>query len=92
MRGWNLATRTISMPFRDLTDLVENTQFRIILLPGSSLEDDFKTSTDPIWQAAWTDRVKPHLEEHVAFTDPEFADKTAKEELSAWYHFYIGAM
>ena len=89
-----LATRTISLPFKDISDLVVNTQFRIILPPGTRHEDDFKTSTDPIWQAAWTDRVQPHLEEHVGYqlSDPKFADKIAKEELSALYDSYIGTM
>ena len=87
-----LATKTISLPFKDITDLVSNTQFRIILLPGTSLEDHFKTSTDPIWQTAWTDRVKPHLKEHVGLTDLEFLDKTAEEDLTAFYTFYYGAM
>ena len=53
-----LATRVTSLPFKDITDLVVNTQFRIITLPGSSYEDDFKSSTDPIWKAAWTDKVR----------------------------------
>ena len=87
-----LATRVTSLPFKDITDLVVNTQFRIITLPGSSYEDDFKSSTDPIWKAAWTDKVKPHLEEHVGFTDLEFVDKITKEGLSAWYNNYFGAM
>ena len=87
-----LATRVISLPFKDIPDLVINTQFRIILLPNSSYEDDFKTSTDPIWQAAWTDRVQPHLEEHVGFTDADFADKITKEGLSAWYDNNFAAM
>ena len=87
-----LATRTISLPFKDISDLVVNTQFRIILPPGTRHEDDFKTSTDPIWQAAWTDRVKPHLNEHVGLMDLEFADKMTKERLSTWYVNYFGAM
>ena len=87
-----LATKTISLPFKDITELVENTQFRIILRPGSTVEDAFKTSSDPIWQAAWTDRIQPHLEEHVGFTDQELADKLIKDESSAWYDFYLGVM
>ena len=39
-----LATRVISLPFKDIPDLVSNTQFRIILQPGTSFEDAFKTS------------------------------------------------
>ena len=87
-----LATKTISLPFKDVPDLMANTQFRILLLPGSIRESDFKTSTDPIWQAAYTDRIRPHLEEHVGITDREFGDKIAKEELSAWYTSYFWAM
>jgi len=89
-----LATRTISLPFKDITDLMINTQYRIILAPGTSYVDDFRTSTDPIWQAAWTDRVQPYLEEFVGYQvlDPRFTDKIVNEELTAWYDIYIGAM
>ena len=87
-----LATKTISLPFRDVPDLMANTQFRILLLPGSIRESDFKTSPDPNWQAAYTDRIRPHLEEHVGMNDREFGDKIAKEELSAWYTSYFWAL
>ena len=87
-----LATMTVSLPFKDLSDLVTNTQFRIILLSGSFHEDHFKTSKDQIWQAAWTDRVQPYLEEHVGFMDADFADKIQKEGLSAWYDLMYAAM
>ena len=63
-----LATRIISLPFKDIPDLVSNTDFGIILRPGTAFEDAFKTSHDQIWQTAWTDRVQPHLEEHVGFS------------------------
>ena len=87
-----LAKRVIPLPFKDIPDLISNTQFPIILTPGSFPEDAFKTSLDPVWQTAWTDRVKPHLEEHVGFTDLEFVDKITKVGLSAWYKNYFGAM
>ena len=87
-----LATRIISLPFKDIPDLVSNTEFRIILRPGTAFEDAFKTSLDPIWQAAWTNRIQPHLEEHVGFTDQYAADKIIKEESLAWYHFNLGIM
>ena len=85
-----LAIRVIPLPFKDITDLMDNTQFRIIFLPGSTAEDAFKTSPDPIWQAAWTDRIQPHLEEYVGFTDQYAADRILKEESLAWYHFNLG--
>ena len=81
-----LATRVISLPFKDIPDLVANTQFRIILRPGTSMEDAFKTSRDPIWQTAWTDRVQPHLEEHDDFVLQDFADKMTMDGDSAWYN------
>ena len=87
-----LATRVISLPFQDIPDLVANTQFRIILMPGTSYEDDFKTSTDPTWQTAWTDRVQPHLEEHDGFLTQDLADLLTMDGASAWYTNYFIAM
>ena len=87
-----LATRVISLPFKDIPDLVSNTQFRIILRPGTTFEDSFKTSTDKNWQAAWTDRVQPHLEEHVGFSMQDFADTMTIDSVSAWYDVYFAIM
>jgi hypothetical protein len=87
-----LATRVISLPFKDIPDLVTNTQFRIILVPGSSFQDDFETSPDPIWQVAWTERVQPHLEEHDGFLSQDFADLLTMDGVSAWYTNYFVAM
>ena len=87
-----LATRVISLPFKDIPDLMTNTQFRIILVPGSSFQDDFETSPDPIWQAAWTDRVQPHLEEHDGFLSQDFAGLLTMDGVSAWYTNYFVAM
>ena len=87
-----LATRVIPLPFKDISDLVANTQFRIILMPGGSMEDSFKTSPDPTWQTAWTDRVQPHLEEHVGFSYQDFTDKITRDGVSALYDNYFGVM
>ncbi len=62
-----LATRVIVLPFNDLRGLVEESDFRIALIPGSSYEDAFKTSTNPLWQRAWTEKLEPYLEEYVPF-------------------------
>ena len=80
------------MPFKDLPDLVSNTQFRIILQPGTSFEDAFKTSPDQNWQTAWTDRVQPHLEEHVGFLKQDMADKLTADGVSAYYDIYFAVM
>ena len=60
-----LSTRVIVLPFKDITGLVDSSNFRISLIPGSSYEDAFKYATAPDWQKAWTTRVKPYLEEYV---------------------------
>ena len=87
-----LATRTISLPFKDITDLVVNTEFRIIFLPGSTNEDAFKTSKDPIWQAAWIDRVQPNLEENAGLLVENVAEKMTRDGESAWYNNYFATM
>ena len=87
-----LATRVISLPFKDIPDLVSNTEFRIILRPGTAFEDAFKTSPNQNWQAAWTDRVQPHLEEHVGLSLQDMVDKMTRDEESAFYDNYFGVM
>ena len=58
-----LTTRVIVLPFDGVAGLL-NTPFQIALNPGSSYEDAFKTSTDPTWQEAWTDRIQPYLDDY----------------------------
>ena len=87
-----LAIQLESLPFKGISDLVTNTQFRIILKPGCSYEDAFKTSPNQNWHSAWTDRIQPHLEEHVGFSDKDLADLAIRDEASAWYVNYFSAM
>ena len=60
-----LSTRVIVLPFNNIRELVENTDFRIAIIPGTSFEDAFKYSTDPIWQKAYKERIKPYLDEYM---------------------------
>ena len=62
-----LARRVINVPFDGISTLVTATDFKITLMPGTSIEDAFKTSTDPFWQKAWTDRIEPFLDEYKPF-------------------------
>ena len=87
-----LAVVVTVLPFKDIPDLVTNTQFRIILNPGTAFEDAFKTSPDPYWKIAWTDRVQPHLEEHAGFNRQSLADKMETDGVSAWYDNYFGVI
>ena len=62
-----LSTRFISLPFTNIRDLVENSDFKIGLVKGSSFEDAFKLSTDPIWQKAYSERIEPFLDQYAPF-------------------------
>ena len=64
-----LSTRKTKLPFNTLTEMYQNTQFRLALIPSTSLEDDFKYSADPIWQKIYKDRLKPHLQEYSEYPD-----------------------
>ena len=84
-----LATRVIVMPFTDIAELVSTTDYRIILSPSTSFEMAFKFSRNPDWQAAWIDRVQPHLEEHRGFGRKELIEKVATEDGSALYDNFL---
>ena len=87
-----LAARIIVMPFTNMAELMSNTEFRIILIPSTSFESAFKFSKNPDWQAAWIDRVQPHLEEHRGFGIKELTGKVATEDGSAVYDNYFSVM
>ena len=87
-----LATRVVSLPFKDIPELLSNTQYRMIIMPGTSYEDAFKTSPDPIWQAAWIDRVQPNLEESAGLLTEDVAEKMTTDGESAWYNNYFATM
>ena len=66
-----LATSSIVIPFDSIATMLRTSNtFKIEVKPGSSHEDDFKLSKDPIWQEAWTDRIEPFLE----FYKPYFSN------------------
>ena len=44
---------------------MDKSSFLISLNPGSSYEDAFKYANDPDWQAAWTSRIQPYLDNYV---------------------------
>ena len=64
-----LSTRFIALPFKNIKDLVENSDFKIALIKGTSMEDSFKLSTDPIWQKAYSERIKPYFDLFAPFNE-----------------------
>ena len=51
-----------SLPFTNLKSLVETSDFQVAIVPGSSDEDFFKLSFNPVHQRAWKERIEPNLE------------------------------
>ena len=64
-----LATRKTVLPFHTLSEMYENTDFRLALIPSTSFEDSFKYSADPLWQKIFKERLQPHLQEYSDYPD-----------------------
>ena len=62
-----LARRVINIPFNDISSLVTKSDFKIAVRLGTSMEDAFKTATDPIWQRAWSDRMESFLPDYLPY-------------------------
>ena len=62
-----LATRKTVMPFTSVTDMYLNTDFRLALIPSTTFEDNFKYSTEPLWQGLYNERIKPYLTEYSSY-------------------------
>ena len=87
-----LSTRVTVLPFNNIPELISQSQHRIILVPGSSYEDAFKTSKDPDWMVAWKDRVQPHLKEMTGKSAPDFLKLIETDAVTAVYDNYFGIM
>jgi hypothetical protein len=61
-----LSTRVTVLPFNSMVQMVSTSEYRLFVPPGSSIEDDFKYSTNPVKQEAWTKKIEPYLEEYKA--------------------------
>ena len=68
-----LSARTITLPFKDIEQLMLKTDFKIFLKPYSFQMDSLRYSSVPILQRAFTERVEPNLQFYVDFLD--FAGK-----------------
>ena len=59
-----LSSKVVELPFNSIPELIENTNFRIAVLPGSYHEDAFKYANDPYWKIAWKERIQPFIHEY----------------------------
>ena len=72
--SWNailisyLSIQKTNLPFNNLETLLSLTSNKIAVLPGSGKEDEFRYSTDPLMQRAWTERIEPYFDEFHTFS------------------------
>ena len=59
----HLSTRLIQWPFKHMHELLTKTDYRVLVTVGTSLEDFFKLSRDPIIQDVWSNRIQPYIDE-----------------------------
>ena len=62
-----LSKRTITLPFKDVEELMLKTDYKIFLKPYSSQMDSLRYSSVPILKRAFTERVEPNLPFYVDF-------------------------
>ena len=80
------------LPFHDIQDLMSNTEFPIIVPPGTSFEDAFKTARNPDWQAAWIYRVQPYLESNTGLKTEQLVKLLSEDSTLAFYENYFSIM
>ena len=80
--------RIISLPFKTIPELVANTQYKILLIPGTSFEDSFRYSKDPVWQTAFKDRIEEHLPAHNNLDRIDFMNILLEDGTAAYYDNY----
>ena len=86
-----LSTRFIVLPFTNIRELMENSDYRIGLIRGTSHEAYFKSSADPIIQKAYYERIEPYLEEYAPFYDNMNALLLRDESLAVYQNFFGGS-
>ncbi len=67
--------------------MIEKTDTKIALVPNSASEDEFKQSTDPLWQRAWKERVQPNINNY-PMTVSELMRFTVENSGYAFYNVY----
>ena len=85
-----LSTRFIALPFTNIRDLVENSDFKIALIKGTSYDDAFKLSTDPIWQKAYSERIEPFLDQYSPFYENMNEVALKDESVAIYQNFFSG--
>ena len=62
-----LSARTITLPFKDVEELMLKSNDKIFVQPYSAQMDSFRYSSVPIFQRVYTERIEPNLPFYVDF-------------------------
>ena len=62
-----LSTRKVTLPFLTLQELYYDTNLRLAIRPSTSWEDNFKYSSEELFQKIFKDRVLPYKDEYEEF-------------------------
>ena len=68
--SWNanlisyLSTSKTILPFTSLETLIDSTNYKITVIPGTAQVESFKDHEVPIRQKAWDERIQPNLEQY----------------------------
>ena len=85
-----LSTRFVVLPFTNIRELVENSDYRIALMRGTIQESYFKTSSDPHVQKAYSERIAPYLDEFEPFRNSLNTLLLTDESLAIYNNFAGG--
>lgn len=87
-----LTTRVTPLPFQSLSQLLTLTNFRIILVPGTSYMDAFKTSKNETWMRAWSERIEPRLHELQGLYTKDLIELLDTDSEAALYDNYYSVI
>jgi hypothetical protein len=68
--------------------ILESNPIVFINISGSSYEDAFKLSTDPVWQEAWNDRIKDYLDDYRGMGDTLISIPMNNPSIALYDNFY----
>ena len=71
-----------------LSELVSDSDYKVVIQPGTSFEDAFKFSTDPDWQDAWKLRIQPELDTYSKSAEENVAKIIAEPGYAFYNNFF----
>ena len=59
-----LAVRTTVLPFSSMEEMVQKTNYKVLVQPGTSYVDQFRHSNDEFLKDIWTERISPYIDSY----------------------------